>query len=407
MGVQSSDETGAPAPQALASEPQPGLPVTVGALVVATERLYPPDLAESWDRIGLVAGARARQVTKVMVAVDPSPEVAAEAANWGAQLLLVHHPLMLHGVHAIPADEPPGDVLALLIENRCALLTAHTNADAANPGVSDAIAARLGLVNVRPLSPAPAAGDVLMIVYVPKGHVDAVIDAAAAAGAGTIGDYLRCAFTHEGVGTFEAPADGRPFVGQPGERGVAEELRVEMVVPANRRSAVETAVRDTHPYQEPAYHFAVLSAAAAATDTGIGRVGELSAQMTLGEFADYVAAVMPYTAAGIKVAGDLDQTVRTVALCGGSGDSLLSTAAGYDVYVTSDLRHHRVLDHLASGGCPVIDIPHWAAERPWCDQVVELLPTALSGLGFDADSVEFRTSTLTTDPWSAHRRGSQ
>lgn len=387
-------------------EPAVGQPVTVAAIVAATERLYPPELAEDWDRIGLVAGARERSVDKVMVAVDPTLAVVHEAVTWGAQLLLVHHPLMLRGVHAVPADAPPGDVLTTLIENRCALLTAHTNADSAMPGVSDAIASRLGLTDVHPLAPTTL-GSLLLLVYVPEANVDAVIDAAATAGAGLIGEYVRCAFTHMGTGTFDAPTTGRPFVGEAGERGRAEEVAVQMVLPARSRAAVETAVRATHPYEEPAYHFAVLAPSPAETATGIGRVGTLPATMTLAQFADHAAAAMPSTAVGIKVAGDLDSQIRTVALCGGSGDSLLDAAAGYDVYVTSDLRHHRVLDHLAAGGCPVIDVPHWAAERPWCDQAAELLPKALSELGFPGDSVEFRVSELVTDPWTAHRKGAQ
>ena len=389
--------------------PDPGA-VTVAALVAATEILYPPELAEPWDRIGLVAGVPSRPVTKVMVAVDPTVAVAREAVEWGAQLLLVHHPLMLAGVHAIPADQPHGDVLTTLLENGCALLTAHTNADAARPGVSDAIADRLGLTDVRPLAPSPTQteGEALLVVYVPASHAGSVIDAAAQAGAGRIGAYTRCAFTQPGTGTFEAPHDGSPFVGRAGQREAVEETRVEMVVAAADRAAVTAAVRTAHPYEEPALHFAGLADPAAAGEPmqGIGRVGTLPGHHTVATLADLVAQVMPATAGGVRVAGDLDRPVRNVALCGGSGDSLLAAAAGHDVYLTSDLRHHRVLDHLAAGGCPVVDVAHWAAERPWCDQAVALLPGALRGLGYAADSVEFRTSSLSTDPWTAHRGSS-
>lgn len=386
-------------------------PVDVAAIVAATEVLYPPGLAESWDRVGLVAGVPNRPVSKVMVAVDPTLEVASEATAWGADLLLVHHPLMLAGVHAIPADQPHGAVLTSLLEHQCALLTAHTNADAADPGVSDAIAGRLGLTDVRPLQPAQVAesGSLLLIVYVPETHTQAVIDAAAQAGAGRIGEYTRCAFTQPGLGTFEAPATGAPFVGSAGQREEVPETRLEMVVTLTDRPAVEHAVIEAHPYEEPAWYFAELASSSdpQPSPQGIGRVGCLPGAHTVATFADLVAEVMPGTAGGVRVAGDLERPVRTVALCGGSGDSLLEVAARYDVYLTSDLRHHRVLDHLAAGGCPVVDIAHWAAERPWCDQAVELLPGALSALGYAADSVEFRTSALPTDPWTAHRGSSQ
>ncbi|AGP30510.1 Nif3-like dinuclear metal center hexameric protein [Corynebacterium terpenotabidum] len=136
------------------------------------------------------------------------------------------------------------------------------------------------------------------------------------------------------------------------------------------------------------------------TATGIGRVGDLDTPMTLREFADRVADRLPTTVWGVRAAGDPDRMIRRVAVASGSGDSFLGTVAGLDVdcFVTSDLRHHPVDEHLRGGGCVVVDTAHWASEFPWCAQAAEMLATA-----------DPRLSTgvidLRTDPWTVHRPG--
>jgi putative NIF3 family GTP cyclohydrolase 1 type 2 len=150
-----------------------------------------------------------------------------------------------------------------------------------------------------------------------------------------------------------------------------------------------------HPYEEVAY--TVTASAPRPTGRGSGRLGQLPAPMSLGEFAAHVTDRLPDHHSATRVAGDLDRTVRTVALCGGSGDFLLAhaDASGADVYVTSDLRHHPVSEHAERpGGCAVVDVPHWAAEWTW-------LPVAAREVAARCgDTVETRVSTIVTDPWT-------
>ncbi len=296
---------------------------TLEMVVAAMARLYPPSLQASWDAVGLVCGDPQHAVRRIMVAVDPTEQVVAEALGWDADLLICHHPRLLSGVHGVPTTTAAGRVVHQLIQGSCALLSAHTNADAARPGVSDALAAALGV------------GDLTVLEGSPE----------------TSGRRL--------LTSDEEPAS-----------------EVIDIVDDSRR-------------------------------TGIGRVGMLAEPVTLSAFAEVVAARLPATAAGVRVAGDPNQLVQRVAVCGGAGDSLLgdANAAGADVYVTADLRHHRALDHIAEGGCALIDVAHWASEWPWCPQVAELLGQALDAelLGA-ADSVEIHVSQLPTDPWTAHLR---
>ncbi len=354
---------------------------------------YPPATADAWDAVGLVAGDPDAPVGKVLCAVDPTLEVAREAAEWGADLLLVHHPLFLTPVHGVAATTPKGRTLHTLLAAGCALLTAHTNADQAVGGVSDAMAAVLGLTDVEPLLRAPTTPTDKLTAYVPLPDADRVREALAEAGAGRIGDYDHASFSTPGEGRFR-PLDGAsPAIGEVGRVEVVDEVRVEAVLPRRLRAEVITALLDVHPYEEPAYDVVELADPRNAV-TGTGRIGSV-APTTLRQFAESVAGSMPETAHGVRVAGEPDRPVRRVALCGGAGDFLLDTvlASDADVYVTSDLRHHRAAEFLEHGGPALVDVAHWAAEWTWLPVVSARLAQALG------DTVETRVSTLNTDPW--------
>ncbi len=371
-------------------------PVTVGTVVAALEAAYPPALAAAWDAVGLVCGDPADPVSSVLIAVDPVPETVGEALDAGAQLLVTHHPLLLRGVHGVGADTPKGALVHRIVRGGAALFTAHTNADAADPGVSDALASALGLAVEGPLVPEPAPDLDKIITFVPTGpDVAAVHLALSAAGAGRIGDYSHCSFATAGTGQFR-PLDGaHPTIGEVGRLERVAETRLEMVLPRGRREAVVAALRAAHPYEEPA--FDVLEEATLASSRGLGRIGSLPRPEPLSAFADRVAAALPATAWGVRAGGDPDRPVRRVAVCGGAGDSALGAAraAGVDAYVTADLRHHPAAEALLEPGAPaLVDVAHWASEWPWCAQAAAVVRHATGG------SVEVCVSTRRTDPWT-------
>jgi hypothetical protein len=277
---------------------------------------------------------------------------------------------------------------------------AHTNADSARPGVSDALARVLGLTDLEPLSAHPAEPLDKVVTFVPHDDAEAVIDALAAAGAGEIGDYARSAWTARGTGTFLPGTGARPAVGEPGRVETVPETRVEMVLPRAARSRVVAALRAAHPYEEPA--FDLLELASWSSPRGIGRVGSLPEPATLAAFADVVAAALPHTPQGVRVAGERDALVQRVAVCGGSGDSLFPAvrATGADVFVTADLRHHPASEarEEAVGGPPyLVDVAHWASEWPWLHGCAERLAGEASARGA---TVETRVSERRTDPWT-------
>jgi dinuclear metal center YbgI/SA1388 family protein len=270
---------------------------SVRDVVDALDRRYPRAWAEQWDRVGLVLGDFDASVGRVLCVVDCVPETVDQAIAAGASLIVAHHPLLLKPVSSVAPDTYKGRIIHRLIRAGIALYAAHTNADVANPGVSDALAARLDLVKLRPLVPAEGA----------------------------------------------AEGGGR----------------------------------------------------------GIGRIGELAEPMSLAEFTALCARVLPPTAAGVRAAGDPELTIRTVAVCGGAGDSFLAAvaAAGVDAYLCADLRHHPASEHLAAGGPALLDVAHWATERPWLDDVAAWLRAQ-----FGVDAI---VSDVDTDPWTIHARSAE
>jgi dinuclear metal center YbgI/SA1388 family protein len=383
-----------------------GTTPTLADVVAALERRYPPGTAEPWDAVGLVAGDPAQPVRHVLLAVDPTAAVVDEAIAWGADLLVTHHPLLLRPVHTVAATTSKGAVLHRLIRAGVGLHVAHTNADAADGGVAHALAEAVGLVDLEPLVALPGEPMDKHVVFVPEADADAVVDAMAAAGAGTIGDYSRAAFIGRGTGTFLPGPGARPAIGDVGVVEEVPEARVEMIAPRRLRAAVVAAMRAVHPYEEPAND--VLELAVLPAGTGTGRVGRLPAPVTLRAFGEQVAAALPATPQGVRLAGDLDAPVERVAVVGGSGDSLFDAvrASGVDAYLTADLRHHPVselreraeLEGGASGRPFLVDVAHFASEWPWLERAARDLVADLAARGTTVDT---RVSTLRTDPWTA------
>ncbi|BBX08590.1 GTP cyclohydrolase 1 type 2 [Mycolicibacterium aichiense] len=367
--------------------------VKLAEIIAVLDDAYPPGLAQSWDSVGLVCGDPDDVVDSVTVAVDATAEVAATVGPRG--LLLAHHPLLLRGVDTVAASTPKGGLIHQLIRAGAALFTAHTNADSANPGVSDALAEVLGLTVDGVLDPISAGPDIdKWVIFVPTADANAVREAVFAAGAGHIGDYSHCSWSVAGAGQF-LPLDGAaPAIGTIGSLERVDEDRVEVVAPARLRSRVLAAVRASHPYEEPA--FDVLPLAALPGGVGIGRIGTLAEPLRFADFVARVGAVLPQTTWGVRAAGDPDVQVSRVAVCGGAGDSLLSAAAaaGVDAYVTADLRHHPADEHRRGSDVALVDVAHWASEYPWCAQAAAVLHDHFG------EALPVHVCDLRTDPWN-------
>ncbi len=335
------------------------------------DKLAPKHLAESWDNIGLLLGDPVQKIQKIMIALDVDQSLVNEAIAANVDLIIAHHPLIFKGLTSIRTDSPQGRVLAGLIKAGIAVCAAHTNLDSAPGGVNDVLAQKLALTGIRPLTKVYQEQLHKLVVFVPATHLDQVRKAITEAGAGHIGNYSHCTFQTQGTGTFLPLTDAQPFIGQQGTLELVDECRLETVFPAAVRSQIITAMLAAHPYEEVAYdEYLLLNKG---KSYGLGRVGCLVTPMGIEPFIEHVKTALHVDA--VKVAGSAaGQMIGTVAVCGGSGASLMqeAIAAGADILVTGDVKYHEA-QQAAAEGLTIIDAGHFATEQPVVGFVADYL----------------------------------
>lgn len=341
--------------------------VSVGDVLSAVHEAFPPQWAEPWDAVGLLAGDPDAPVEAVVVSLDPTRAALRRAVSAGAGVLVTHHPAFLE-----PANRMVPGVAGVTfdaVQAGVALISAHTNLDRA-PAAAGALARMLGLEECEPLEDA-ALPVVVVTVYVPPDHRETVTRAMAAAGAGRIGEYRECSFVAEGTGRFTPATTSDPFVGAPGEAAASREGRVEMVAPPARAGAVMAAARSAHPYEEALITVAPVTIARGSAR--MGRAGALPVATTLGRFAAAVSATFNVTP---RVWGDADTPVARVATATGSAGSLISAAlrTRADVLVAGEVRYHDA-QAASEAGLGVIEIGHDVSEWPLVPVLADAVKT--------------------------------
>jgi len=319
------------------------------------EQFSPKAYAMDGDPVGLQVGRLNKPVSKVLVALDVLENVVDEAIEAGVELIIAHHPLIYRPLKKIDLAAPEGRILEKLIKHEITVYAAHTNLDVAWGGVNDLLADALGLQQTEVLSPTHEIALKKLVVYVPEKNAEDVREALGNAGAGAIGHYSSCSFSVEGTGMFLPEQGSNPTIGSKGTLERVQEVRIEMIYPENIEKKLLSALFKTHPYEEPAYDLFTLDNKG--ETLGLGRVGVLKEEMTLGEFAEHVKDVLEVPA--LRVVGNLDAIVKKAAVLGGDGNKYFQSAKykGADVYVTGDMYYHTALDAM-SMGLNIIDPGH-------------------------------------------------
>jgi dinuclear metal center YbgI/SA1388 family protein len=336
--------------------------------------------------VGLQLGDPAGQVSRIMVALDPGSPAILAAVEARCQLLITHHPFIFTPLKKIAASDETGRLAILALKNDLSIISLHTNYDIARGGVNDLLAGRLGVEGALPLRITGAEELLKMVLFVPHGFEEKLLDALSPFMA-PIGNYRDCSFQGDGIGRFTPIPGAIPFLGEVGVRHLEKESRLELLLVKERLSAALSALRGAHPYEEPAYDlYPVLNRGAA---RGLGRIGSLAAPTTAGQFALIVKERLG--AAGVRLVGDPERRVQKVALCGGSGASLLHEAArkGADLLVTGDLKYHEAREAEALG-MAVLDAGHFATELPMVEGLSEALRGALAAKKFETEVVAYQ-----------------
>jgi len=367
--------------------------VKVSDIIHLMNEIAPQNLAENWDNSGLQIGDKNWPVKSIMVALDPLPDIVAEACRKKINFLITHHPLIFKPLSRIDFSTPVGSTIQLSVQNRLALFAAHTNLDSASGGINDIISEKLGLKALSVLSKPEQLEKYKLVFYVPADHEKNLLEILFQTRAGVIGEYTCCSFRNQGTGTFKPGSTAKPFSGSIGVLSHADEVRIETIVNGQDLDAVVSLLKKHHPYETMAYDIYPLIPEKG--KQGLGRVGFLPARLRLDQFSDQVRKALNLTS--VRVVGDPGLMVEKVAVCSGSGSSLLGDffASGAQVFISGDIRYH---DARASeeAGAGIIDVGHFGSEHLVVNVLIQKLRDAILAKGMD---VSIEACNLEKDPF--------
>jgi dinuclear metal center YbgI/SA1388 family protein len=330
----------------------------IDEIISVIEDFAPLALQESYDNAGLLVGGREQIVQGVLLCLDVTEEVIDEAVKKGAGLVIAHHPVIFGGIKKLTGTNFTERVVLKAVRENISIYAAHTNIDSVWGGVNSRISEKIGLKNPEILSPA---GGMLrkLVVFVPRDHASKVREALFKAGAGHIGEYDNCSFNLEGEGSFRGSEDSDPFVGKRGAIHFEKEIRVETIFPGFLENRIIESMIRAHPYEEVAYDIYPLQNRW--DRAGMGMVGDLDSDIDAVLFLKKLKDIF-----GVKTIRHtklLQKKIKRVALCGGSGSSLIDAArkSGADIYVSGDFRYHDFFE--AGAGMMIADIGHYESEQ--------------------------------------------
>jgi dinuclear metal center YbgI/SA1388 family protein len=318
----------------------------------------PLSFQEGYDNSGLQVGLPEREISSALVTLDVTEEVIDEAIAEKCDMIISHHPLIFSGIKKITCRTFAERILYMAVKHDIAVYSAHTNLDIFSSGVSRKMAEKLKLQNIKVLSPLKNSL-IKLVTYVPESHFEKVRETLFDAGCGAIGNYDHCGFSVEGTGSFRGSEITKPYIGEKGKIHYEKEIRFETVLFSHLKDKVIKVLLDVHPYEEVAYDIYSLENDNVAI--GSGCVGEFSDTLSESSFLNLVSNV--FDAKGIRFSKPLGRPVRKIALCGGSGASLLNVAiaSGADAFITADIKYHNFFD--ADNKILFVDAGHFESEK--------------------------------------------
>jgi len=374
--------------------------MNIQSLVDALQRIAPLELAESWDRVGLLAGDRARALTgPVMLTIDLTEAVLDDAVAKKCGAVVAYHPPIWDPLTRITDATPRQRIILRALEAGMAIYSPHTALDAVRGGLADWLCE--GLSNPagsgnNPDGPAGRiAGDcraltphaktsptqqVKIVTFVRPDDLAQVRDALSSAGAGLIGKYSLCSFATPGSGSFLGAEGTSPRVGKSGHVEMVPEVRLEMVCSRNALALALETLRRFHPYEEPAIDVYDL-VAQPQRFLGAGRRLALDRPVTVAELAQRLKAWTRRDRVRYALCtADADRQVKFVGVCPGAGASLskLARQDGCEVFVTGEMAHHDVMGALHAGMSVGLG-NHTSTERGFLPRLASMIREHLPG----------------------------
>lgn len=359
------------------------------------DSIAPKKLAWEKDNVGLQIGSYDKPVNKILLTLDLTEEVIEECISKNIDLIISHHPLFFVPLKNIHTSDARGKLIFKLIENGISLTSVHTNLDFTQYGVSYALAEKLELKNIRVLKPAESMLKKI-VVFVPTDYTEKITEAMTLAGAGKIGEYDYCSYRTSGIGTFKGGKQTQPFIGTPGELEKVEEIRLEMIVPNWKLSDVINAMLRLHPYEEPAYDIYPLDNKF--SEYGAGAIGMYENPMSTKKFLQLVKEKLECEV--LKFVEGVQDKIKTIAVCGGSGSSLIQEAieSRADAFVTGDVSYHQFQHY--KGKILLVDAGHFETEFNILEKFAEILKNKLAELN---EKIQVLISTKNYNPIQTYK----
>ena len=322
------------------------------------EELAPLSFQESYDNSGLLLGSNDKNINAAIITVDITEDVIDEAIQKKCTLIISHHPLIFSGLKRLYGNTYVERILLKVIKNDIAIYCVHTNIDNVINGVNSTLAQKIGLKNLKILSPKSGLLRKL-VTFCPTKHAEKVRNAIFDAGAGNIGNYSSCSFNTNGRGSFQASDETNPFVGKLNELHFENEVRIETIFPVHKSSEIINAMLNVHPYEEVAYDIYPLENEFA--NVGAGIIGELENEEDETVFLNRIKRICKVDC--LRHSKKSGKNVKTIAICGGSGSFLIdkAIASNADVFISGDIKYHDFFK--ADNKIVIADIGHFESEQ--------------------------------------------
>jgi dinuclear metal center YbgI/SA1388 family protein len=344
----------------------------------------PIELVAEQDNVGLIIGNYDDECEKMTLAYELNKTVLDEALANHSNLVVTYHTPLFHAKKSFTSSASRPDPLFDAARARMNVFAVHTAIDVVKDGLNFDLAVRMGLKNIKVLSPIKNSL-YKVVVFVPSSHLDKVREAMADAGAGNIGNYSDCSFVVEGKGSFLPSNSASPYVGEAGKFERVDETRLEMIVAKSLIGSVINEMLKAHPYEEAAYDIYPLVNDHA--DLGFGAVGELEEPVLLNDFISHVKETLGLDS--MKLSRSPEVKIRRVALCAGAGVPFYDDAIrdGADIFITGDVKHH---DFREAQPCRTIlaDATHVGSEK----FAIEVMSKVLRRILSDTISIEMSKS---------------
>lgn len=338
--------------------------ICVSDIIAKIHRFAPPALAYDWDNVGFMLGDANQEVNRILLSLDVTENTLQYALQKNIQLIITHHPLIFK-----PINKITNHIHLKLIQNNIAVISAHTNLDVTAGGVNHKLAEIFELQNLSFLSPRTGSSQFHITAYVPQSALNKVKKAVFNAGAGIIGNYSQCMNYYSVQGQFLPLEKSNPTIGSINKLEQVEEVKIEFFVDSFNLQNVLKALKKAHPYETPAY--AVYPQNKNSENYGLGLIGTLPEAVSIAQFAKTVKNKLAAPVLKVWLANkNKDTKLKKIALCGGSGASLIASASGLaDLFLAGEFDYHSILDSKI----PLIEAGHFHTEYPVLQVLADLL----------------------------------